>query len=396
MPFFVDSGGFLASIGRIQYSDLPYLIKYYTDYIHETCSNPMYDDMVYFYLDIVPSNGITPKDSLENMNKFHNILKEKVKDLPGALNKMYLVLQVNNEISYDTFYHFIRDNSIHEQLQSHKWSCGGMVPLNFNQYSIRPYMVALFDILDLELTNLKNNIPVYFHILGTSAYYEMIFVAWMNILCEYYNIPLIITFDSTTHISNATRSGILHYINEDDENEPYITCIATKYKDIYNNVKNRGLGHNNLYYINKIKESLKKELVFRDENDSWFDNNYRWTKVANNSMAVYETWAFSKIFNHIYNKCYEKRDLIINQEKHPDLKGLIVDIMNEIDGDFNPNRKSFARNIVDPLVNSLDLFDNALNNKLDKRLKSYNLVQTLFHNNTVLATDSVIKLKIEE
>ena len=400
-PFFIDNGGYPISIGKVPFEYLDHLIEHYTNFIQETCGNPQYNDMLYFFLDITPTNGITKELATIKMLQFRDEMLKKINNIDNALDKIYLVLHCNNEASYDTFYHLIRDNSLHEQIPSHKWSCGGLVPLNFNlpQYIIRPYMTILFDVMDLELTSLKNNIPIYFHILGTSSSVEMIMISWLNILSEYYNLPLIITFDSTTHINNAARSGIIHYINDftnPDDQYP-ITCIDVKWNDLYKSKYNRPSYLTNKYYIDKIWQDLKNNLEVINPDDPLYDNNYRYTKIMNSVLSVYEAWAFSKVFDYIKDKCYEKRDWIINRDKRGNLKQLVVDIISDIDNNFiiNSGRAKFNRNVIAPLINSLEWFEQAIFYKLPSSKKSYNLVKTMFSDNIHLMTNPIVKINTQ-
>lgn len=389
-PFWIDSGGFIFSIGKVEQSYVSNLIEYYTKYIQETCLNPEYNNMLYFYLDIVPTAGITKDFSLKHMKIFHDMLLDKIKDIPGAKEKMYIVIQVNNPIAYDTFYHFIRDNSIHEQLNSHKWSIGGIVPLQNNnpQYIVRPYMPAIFDCLDLELNSLKNNIPVYFHILGTSSYYEMFLVAWMNILCEYYNIPFIITFDSTACINNATRTGIIHYIDENNDNN--VIKLDSKHANINTRVDNN---YTNYDYLNKIKNFLFNNIDIIEDFD-WFEKG-RWSKIGSNALILYEAWAFGKVFDYIKNECYKKKDWIIYNKNRYNLKSLVVNIMQKIDNGFNSSvsRKTFDSHIMGRLIKSLEWFESALKNKLPDENKSYYLINKMFNTNTHLMTNGIQKIE---
>lgn len=394
-PFFIDSGGFLFTVSKVKHEYIDYLINYYTDFIKETCSDQKYDDMLYFYLDIAPTNRITYESSIESMTKFHESLKDKLKGIDGALNKIYIVMQVNNPLSYHTFYRFIHDNAIHEDLQSHKWSCGGLVPLNFNssQYFIRPYIVALIDMIDLEYDALKNGTPVYFHVLGTSSYYELILITWLNILCKYRGINLTITTDSTSHINNANRVGALHYINRypNEKDNHYITLIDIAYNKINKMVHNRN--YRNGDYLNKIIDEFYNTLDMAVDRENVYTNDNRWTKNASCMFNVYEWWAFSRILPFIRKQCEAYKDNILFGKYRSNLKQLTGMILGEIDSStlLNIGRTQFDL-IFSKLVTSLDYFIQALNKKLPPNQKSYKLVKALFSNNEYLSTNSIINL----
>lgn len=385
-PIYQDSGGFQICKNYAKPEYCESLAKYYSDFIQDMSSNPKYNDMLFFYLDLVTTNGITKEISTKYMLEFQKQLMEKTKNSKGHEN-VYLVIQSNNEIVYDTFYHFIRDNGIHEQLNSHKWAVGGLVVINFNddQYKVRPYMIGLFDMLDLELDNLKKGIPVYFHILGTSSYYEMILIAWMSILCEYYELPLVFTFDSTTHINNVSKAGRLHYYDETNEEFPF-TTIDTKEKDLYKIVPNRN-GLMNVDYLNKVKNEIISEFDL-DETD-WFDKNGRWASQASNSMMIYEAYAFGQLYPYIKKVSYEKRDWIIND--HTELKYLMVNlILEKIDYTFKTScyKPSFDRKVMEKIIRSLEWFELAIKNKLPNERKSFQLVHDMCSQNRFLASGS--------
>lgn len=397
-PFFIDSGGFQICRGKVSPEYVDILSEYYTQFIQDTSSDPTYDNLLYLYLDVIPTNGITPDFAIRKMLEFQSLLMDRTKDTKGY-EKVFLVLHCNAKSSYDTFYKFIRNHSIHEQLNSHKYAVGGMVPLNFNQssYLVRPYMVAIFDMIDLELSNIKNNIPVYFHILGTSSLYEMICISWLNVLLHYYELPLTITFDSTTHIGNSTRQGIMHYINDYSNSiDIYpITCFLSKYNTIYKNAYNRPIELDNYYYFNRVRDDILSNLDVRDPNDMWFDsgNNHRWTQQGIVGMNVYETWSFGKVFQYIRDVSEQKRDWIVFKEKRCYLKQLIYEILSILDSDFvfNGGRKAFDSRICGRIIQSLDWFDLAIHNKLPNRCKGYHLVNGMFHDNDFLMTTPMIK-----
>ena len=387
VPWYIDSGGYQVCRGYVPPSYCEYLSDYYTQFIELCCNDNKYNDMLFFYLDLITTNGITKDFSIFQMKNFQKLLMDRTKNNKGH-ERVHLIIQVNNEVVYDTFYHFIRDNSIHEQLNSHKWAVGGLVVIDFNdpQYDVRPYMPAIFDCLDLELSTLKNNISVYFHILGTSSYYEMFLISWMNILCEYYQIPFIITFDSTTHINNSTRSGVIHYIDENND----IIKLQTKYQFKDNIINNN---FTNYYYMNKVKEFLFNNIDIVEDFD-WYDDKNRWSKLGANALSFYEAWAFGKVFDYIKNKCNEKKDLIIYEKNRWRLKSLIIDIMSKIDDNFisGASRKSFDSHILGRLIKSLDWFELALKNKLPNQNKSYHLIKRMFHTNTNLMTNNLYKI----
>lgn len=397
-PFFIDSGGFQICRGKVSPDYVDILTEYYTQFIQITTNDPLYDNMLYLYLDVIPTNGITPEFAIRKMKEFQSLLMERTKQSKGN-EKVFLVLHCNAKSSYDTFTKFIRNNSIHEELNSHKYAVGGMVPLNFNQssYLVRPYMIAIFDMIDLELSNIKKGIPVYFHILGTSSLFEMICISWLNILLEYYELPLTITFDSTTHIGNSTRQGIIHYINDgSNPNDPYpITCFLSKYDTIYKCAYNRPIEFNNYYYFNKVRDDVLSIVDAIDPNDTWFDdtNNHRWTQQGIVGMNVYETWAFGKVFHYIKDVSNNKRDWIINKDKRCYLKQLIYEILSVLDSNFifNGGRKAFDSRICGRIIQSLEWFELAINNKLPNTMKSYHLVNGMFHDNDFLMTTPMIK-----
>ena len=401
-PFFIDSGGYSIAKGDVPFNYVDYLIKYYLEFINFTLSDDKYKDMYYMFLDILPSNIITKEMSINKMNEFLNRLLD-VLDTQEKRNKMYIVLQFNSEYVYNTFFEFIKKSKIHEKIGSHKYAAGGMVLLDFNQtkYVVRPYMIALFDVLDLELNNLKNNIPVYFHILGTSCIYEMILVSWLDIYCKYYNIPLVITFDSTAFISNAVRGGTAHFIN--DFKDPLdihpITKIRLKNKYLNMPLLHRPSNYTNLDYLNKIKEMIETNLDLEYKGDDWYDNKGRFTTSGNYGVLVNEYWSLGKIYEWIKSKCLEYKEWIINSNLHYNLKYLINNIMIEINEDFsfNGGRKNFDSNIAARLIQSLEWFNLAINNKLPKSYKSFELVKKMFYEtNDKYKANNIIKFNSKD
>lgn len=395
-PFLIDSGGYSIAKGDVPFEYVDYLIKYYLEFIKFTLSDDKYKDMYYMFLDIIPNNGITSDMSINKMNEFLDKLLD-ILDTQEKRDKMYIILQFNSEYTYNTFYKFIKESKIHERIGSHKYAAGGMVLLDFNQakYIVRPYMIALFDVLDLELDNLKKNIPVYFHILGTSCIYEMILVSWLDIYCKYYNIPLIITFDSTAYISNAIRANVAHYINDySDPLDKYpITKVRLKNQYLNLPLLHRESTYTNRYYLEKIKNQIETNLDLEYKDDDWYDSRGRYTLSGNYGILVNEYWSLTKIYEWIKDISIKKKDWIIDKKLHYNLKHLINEIMIMLNEDFsfNGGRKNFDTNIAGRLIQSLEWFDLAINNKLSKEHRSFNLVKSMFYDNIKFRTNPIIK-----
>lgn len=395
-PFIVDSGGFQICVGKADKRYTSNLADIYSRLIAETAEYP---NMLYFYLDILPTGDISPQFSIEKMMEFHELLMERTKDT-NQKEKVYLVIQCNSPLAYDTFYRFIRDNAIHEQLNSHRYSVGGLVPLKFadSQYIVRPYMVALFDVIDLELSNIKKGIPIYFHILGTSSLLEMICVAWMTILLEARGINMIITFDSTSHISNTVRSGVTHYINENpNEDDPYeITNFSSRYADQSKMIFNRN--YSNGHYFEKVKQDLLANLEFNIPDDPWYENtnDRRFTNQCIRALGFYESWAFSHLYDHVLKRSIERKDWIINSDQRCFLKQLMYDILSELDRKFLLSAGGRASNdskLYSKVIQSLDWLDLSIQNKLPNSQKSYALVDSMFKKNASLATSMSVDIE---
>ena len=385
-PFLVDSGGFLCSIGKVPRQYIPKMIEYYVKYIKENCEDPLYDDMLYFYLDIVPIAGLKKEEALEHMIHFHNHLKKSISHISGALDKMILVLQCSNNNTYEVFNKFIHETALVD-LHSHKYSQGSLVPLNFNNYFISPWIIGLMDVIDIERDNLTNGTVIQFHLLGTSSPTEMILISWLNILFESRGINIIITFDSTAAINNASRSGILHYYDPNNKEHP-ITEFFTKYNTLKDKVLNRidknGRNYTNEDYINMCLADMSKEIVFNTRcNGMLYDSNGRWTPLANTFLQVYENYSYSKIFDYILSVNKQYKDWIINEDLNSRLRELTYKILVEFNGGYNlTNKKGSKLNSTTArLLNSLMLIRMHLDNKLPEKYSSKQIVDSYFKNN---------------
>jgi hypothetical protein len=393
-PLFIDSGGFQICVGKVPPSYVEYLADIYTRFIQETSNQ---SNMVYFYLDIIPTNGITESFAIEHMKRFHKLLMERTKESKAHEN-VYLVIHCNAVLSYRTFYRFIRENNIHHDLNSRKYAVGGMVPLNFNSkvYHVRPYMVALIDVIELEAENIKNKVPIYFHVLGTSSLYDMICISWLNLLLELKGYNITITFDSTSHINSASKAGIVHYINpHPDVDDPYrVTPFHIKYDELNNVMKNRK--YNNRHYLELVKRDLLDTLKIVDPTDPWYDEDHKWTPSATRLFGVYEAWASSQIFDFVVQKSSEYKDCITDKAKRFKLRDLFYDFMSIF------NRKSDTRNnrltterVMKSIILSVDYLDLALQGGLGPVHKSFGLVNTLFSQNDFLMTPYIKSITIK-
>lgn len=393
-PFLIDSGGFSITIGRVDKNYIDHLRRWYIQFIREMCENDKYKDMLFQFLDIVPTGDITQQFALDKMLEFHNDLKSGLSGIDCALERMYVIFQYSTMEAYEIFRKLIFEHRIQDEYNCHKYSQGSLVPLNFNQsiYPVRPWMLGLFDTIRLEYDNLKkgsngqNSDTVYFHILGTSALVEVILATWINILCEEYGMDLVITYDSTSAINNAVRAGVMHYVDEtlDPMDTQRITQFLSKYRTIDQCVPGRSF--KNRYYINRMWDDLKSVLDVTDEDDPIFDDAHRWTSMANCIFGVYELYSYTSMINYVRDVCMlpKNREIVLDREhRFYGLKNLLVQIISRVNPAFimSSGKTRFNTNVVANTINSLELADLALQGKFGQVPETRDLIDKMFYNN---------------
>ena len=289
---FVDSGGFQIVGGRMRKSinvALPNLIDIYTKFIAEED----FANTSYFYLDIPPVFGITPSESSAYMEMFHNKLMERTK-ASGKHRQLFFIYQANSPISFRVFRKFLQDHKVMEQLDSHKWAMGGLVPINMNDFSfwIRPYMIPLFEIIPQEYQYLRAGGEVCYHVLGVSNLFDFLLFSWMIAFNEYHNINLKITFDSTTAIYLAAKNGTVHHI---DHETNMVVPISILYADIMKLKSSRTNKDRVSDILHYVRGAVGTSADYLADPNTWFDENNRWTSGFLSAMCAYEFSAYAHV-----------------------------------------------------------------------------------------------------
>jgi len=334
---FIDSGGFQIVGGRLRDSinvALPNLIDIYTRFIAE--SDQTFPNTSYFYLDIPPVFGITPSESRTYMDMFHTKLMERTVS-NGRHRQLFFIYQANSPISFRVFRSFLKDNNIASQLDSHKWAMGGLVPINMNDFSlwIRPYMIPLFEIIPHEYQYLRSGGEVCYHVLGVSSMFDFLLFCWMIVFNEYHNFNLKLTFDSTTSIYLATKSGIVHHIDPDTQ---AVVPVSFGYSEIMKYNTNR---YNRDYIadiLNTVRTSVGTDESYLADPSTWFDENNRWTAGFLCSMCAYEFSAYAHVF-HVMLDHFRRNKLCVLQDDMRDLVDMSISILKQL----GAMPKDFAR-----------------------------------------------------
>lgn len=297
---FVDSGGFQILGGQVPLSNMTHLADMYTTFISDVKD---IKNTYYFYLDVNVIGGISPDFSIKSMLDFQSKLEDKTKDNDQKSN-IYLVYHCNTPIAYKTFLNYFDTYHIPERLGSHRYAVGGMVPLNFNneKLQMKTYMYPLFEVIERERSYLDKGGHVYYHILGTSGFYEEFLILWCKSYFKQLGWNLHISFDSSTALSLAVRSSLLYHISDSD----MITQFTPKYNTLHQKPYNKQSDvHENAWYLkkmlNKIKANLPMDPIYKldDVSDCYepTDNGkMRYTMPFTLSCVIYSYWACAEIY----------------------------------------------------------------------------------------------------
>lgn len=191
--FFVDSGGFQISIGRLNREESKLLLKMYYDFLREY--HHVLDRA--FVLDTPPGPGCTAFDNFEDVWKWNLDSYMEASNLPQEIrDKIIYIHHFRTPKLWEIFSDILRDHNMFSRFKYH--GTGGVVANISGDMSI-PCVIYVLPLIPL-LNECKkvNRDHLDFHILGGSSFRDILFYELFQLhVLKKHGIKLDITFDSS-------------------------------------------------------------------------------------------------------------------------------------------------------------------------------------------------------
>lgn len=191
--FFLDSGGFQASIGVFGPDLTNELINLYYKFLNE------YSDIIdrAFVLDLVPGPNCRLFKNFSEVYDKNLETYTKASNLPSEVKKkMVYIHHFRTPKLWEIFTKLLKDEDLFNQFNYH--ATGGLVANQSSDVQI-PYIIYVIPLVPLINEALKyNRSKLYFHVLGGAGYRDVLFYEFFKkLIYEEYGLDLEITYDSS-------------------------------------------------------------------------------------------------------------------------------------------------------------------------------------------------------
>jgi len=210
---YLDSGGFQLSVGYLDQKYIYPFIDMYTSFLK---NNSNIFDLA-FSLDI-PPNEIT-FSSYQDIYNWNKYSYTKLLDLPENIReKIIYVYHFRTPEVNKIWRKMLFDEGLAEQLNCSRWSVGGIVASLKGEDDI-PYIsygLPLANILNYTLHSSVHKDAIHFHVLGGSAYRDVIFYELCKLhIKKLYNITVNFSFDSSGLFKQFMMGRFLDVLTDD-------------------------------------------------------------------------------------------------------------------------------------------------------------------------------------
>lgn len=210
--FIADSGGFQASIGRINRNETKLLSDLYHKFLRER-----HDAIdLAFTLDLVPGPGCTLFDSFDDIYRMNLDTYTVAKNLPQEVkDKMIYIHHFRTPKLWNIYERILKEEKMFDEFKH--FATGGIVA-NMSSDTAIPCIIYVLPIIPLLLQAKKfNRSFLNFHILGGANYRDILFYElFYKIVKEKHGIELNISYDSSGLFKGLMIGRFLHVM--DDEN----------------------------------------------------------------------------------------------------------------------------------------------------------------------------------
>lgn len=191
--FIVDSGGFQASIGRINKNETRNLIDLYHNFLVDYCD--VYDRA--FILDLPPGPGCALFSNFDDIYKLNLETYTRASRLPDEVrNKIIYIHHFRTPRLWNIYSKILKDNDLFNKFNYH--GTGGIVANMASDITIPCiiYIIPLIPLINQALRFKKKTLN--FHILGGANFRDILFYESFKIhVKKIHNLDLNITYDSS-------------------------------------------------------------------------------------------------------------------------------------------------------------------------------------------------------
>lgn len=364
---FIDSGGFQIQMELIEPEHIPCLIEGYCDFIHNIPHNNTY----YFIEDVIPTqNGkVNRQQAFDNtilgMKEMSKLSEEKRKNI-------YFVYHFQSPTIFDLWQDVMKAVPPEEYLGGHRWAVGGIVSNSgtSTDTSFISYMIPMQDILQREMTYLKQGKPMYFHILGVTGFLDIFFFTLFEALLKKYEMNVSITFDSTSSIMSVCLGNGFTFWENDPV--PGFYTADLRPKQAHKGVKH--FHHLNEYMTNeKIIQSKIKEMQTKfgmTGIDTHVGENGRMVTATQYVFMLYQMLSF----RNMHKWCQEESKKLM-EIFYTDKREFGIELVNTASHLRAGKMTKDSKNKCSAIFNTIEAFDKILSHNGNGNYKSLDAIR---------------------
>ncbi len=208
--FIADSGGFQASVGRINPDETRLLIDLYHEFL--TNHHDVFDRA--FILDLPPGPGCKLFNSYDDIHSMNMETYNLAKNLPqAARDKIIYIHHFRTPKLWDIYTDILRTDGMFESFQH--FGTGGIVA-NMASDTAIPCIIYVIPMIPLLKEAIKHNrSELRFHILGGANFRDILFYEmFKKVVQQEHGIELEISYDSSGLFKGLMIGRFIHMINE--------------------------------------------------------------------------------------------------------------------------------------------------------------------------------------
>lgn len=341
----IDSGGFQASIGILNRSELSKLFELYYQFLDESYDH--YDRA--FILDIPPGPGCKLFDNFTDVYNLNLQSYIHAKSLPNNIkNKLIYIHHFRTPKLWDIYESIMRDNDLFGEFQYH--ATGGIVANSSGDSDIPCiiYILPLIPLLNECIKNKRNFLN--FHVLGGATFRDILFYELFKLhVKKLYNIDLNITYDSSGLFKGVMVARFIPYIHgttirklDIRESNLQLRSNNSNFKviDIYRElIQNMATNHN-------LKQ-IKMDKIYDESTGTFYEENRVYT-------LLYMFELYSNVQNVMIN-CASDLYSLYESQKYEEFNNEAEQLTRSINGD-KITRKQKAK--TNSILKSLQMLEN--------------------------------------
>ncbi len=372
--FFVDSGGYQASIGKIDKKEVSTLIELYHEFLENECDS--YDRG--FILDLTPGAGC------KLFSKFHEVYDlnletySRAANLPEKVRKKIIYIQhFRTPKLYETFDRLLKENNFFEKFEH--FATGGLVASS-DACSTLPCMIYVIPMIQLINEALKyNRKTINFHILGGAGFKEILYYELIQKhVKKVHDIDLIISYDSSGIFKGLMVGRIIpiFYENILYKLDLRTNNIDMRFKDKYTG-KDIFFRELKDFAINNNFKLLNQTEIYDDTTGTFFEDIKIYSMLY--MLEIYaKIQTYMKDFADTNYKLYENKDFT-------QLNELVNKTSNNLaDGKITNTQKSKSNSLINTLDMLMNL-DEDYCKYIVKKVLSKDEFTNLIHKPTILS-----------